>query len=249
MGNVCSITSRLVEVAELLERARPLALAGSRALPVVPALAPLLPEGLRRGSTLALPRGPGHTSLLLALLAGASGSGVWCAVVGMPSLGAEAAAAAGIDLGRLALVPDPGDRWAPVVSALLDGIDVVAVGLRRPRPADARRLSARARHQGAVLVGVGSAWPEVDMALRVAGVEWEGLGQGHGHLRRRRLDVEATGRRGADRPRRASLWLPSDSGAAEGCADALIGACKGGTDGVLRAAAAEVRRTRVPAAI
>ncbi|HET6810948.1 MAG TPA: hypothetical protein VFH50_08070 [Acidimicrobiales bacterium] len=185
-------------------------------MPVVPALAPLLPQGLQRGSTLALPGGAGRTSLLLALLAGASGSGAWCAVVGMPALGAEAAAAAGIDLGRLALVPDPGERWPTVVAALLDGIDVVAVGIRRPRPADARRLSARARHQGAVLLGVGSAWPESDVALRVAGAEWEGLGRGHGHLRRRRLDVEATGRRGADRPRRTSLWLPSDSGAAEG---------------------------------
>ena len=247
-----------MEVAELLERARPLALAGSRALPVVPALAPLLPEGLRRGSTLALPGGPGHTSLLLALLAGASASGAWCAVAGMPALGAEAAAATGVDLGRLALVPEPGDRWATAVSALLDGIDVVAVEHRRPRPAEARRLSARARHHGAVLMGIGSAWPEADLTFRVAAVEWEGLGQGHGHLRCRRIEVEVTGRRGADRPRRTSLWLPSDSGAAEGCAEALVGGCKGSNDlfitdsrgaGAPRQAAGEVRRTRVPVAM
>ncbi|HEX5268352.1 MAG TPA: hypothetical protein VFW24_16410, partial [Acidimicrobiales bacterium] len=225
-----------MEVAELLERARPLAPAGSRALPVVPALAPLLPGGVRRGSTLALPGGPGHTSLLLALLAGVSASGAWCAVVGMPALGAEAAAAAGVDLGRLALVPAPGERWPTVVSALLDGIDVVAVDHRRPRPADARRLSVRARHHGAVLLGVGSAWPEADLVLRVAGAEWDGLGRGHGHLRQRRIEVEVTGRRAADRPRRTSLWLPSDSGAAEGCTDAVsTGAGKGTTDGVLRA--------------
>ena len=236
-----------MEVAELLERARPLSLAGSRALPVVPALAPLLPQGLRRGSTLALPGGPGRTSLLLALLAGASASGTWCAVVGMPALGAEAGAAAGVDLGRLALVPEPGDRWPTVVSALLDGIDVVAVEHRRPRPADARRLSARARHHGAVLLGVGSAWPDADLTLRVAAVEWDGLGQGHGHLRRRRMEVDATGRRGADRPRRTSLWLPSDSGAAEGSNEPVVTDRRGA--GAPRQAAGEVRRTRVPAAM
>ena len=206
-----------MEVAELLERTRPLALAGTRALPVAPGLAPLLPAGLRRGSTVALGAVPGRTSLLLALLAGASGAGSWCAVVGMPRLGAEAAAAAGVDLGRLALVPDPGDRWATVVSALLDGVDLVAVGLERPpRAADARRLSARARHNSAVLVVVGGAWPEApDLSLRVVRASWEGLGRGYGHLRRRRLEVEVTGRRGEGRPRRAALWLPSDSGPVE----------------------------------
>ena len=203
-----------MEVAELLERARPLALAGSRALPVAAAFAPLLPGGLTRGGTVALPGGPGCTSLLLALLSEASASGSWCAVVGMPGLGAEAAAAAGVDLGRLALVPEPGDRWPTVVSALLDGVDLVVIGLvalgpPRPRPADARRLSTRARHHSSVLVPVGGGWPEApDLSLTVTAASWEGLGRGHGHLRRRRVEVEATGRRGAGRPRRASLWLP-----------------------------------------
>lgn len=215
MGNVCSVSSRLVEVAELLERARPLAPAGSRALPVAPALAPLLPGGLRRGATVALPAGTGSTSLLLAVLAGASGAGSWCAVVGMPALGGEAAATAGVDLGRLALVPAPGDRWPTVVSALLDGIDLVAVHHPRPRYADARLLSSRARHHSAVLLAVGADWPGADLSLRVTAVAWEGLGQGHGHLRRRRVEVEVAGRRAAGRPRRGSLWLPSDSGAVE----------------------------------
>ena len=181
---------------------------------MAPALAPLLPGGLTRGGTVALPGGPGCTSLLLALLSEASASGSWCAVVGMPGLGTEAAAAAGVDLARLALVPDPGARWPTVVSALLDGVDLVVVGVAavgppRPRAADARRLSARARHHSSVLVAAGGAWPEAaDLSLTVTASSWEGLGQGHGHLRRRRVEVEATGRRGAGRPRRASLWLP-----------------------------------------
>ena len=210
MGNVCSISSVSVEVAELLDRTRPVALAGCRALSVAAGLETLLPGGLRRGGTVALAEGPGRTSLLLALLSGPSAEGSWCAVVGMPGLGAEAAAAAGVDLGRLALVPDPGDRWPTVVSSLLDGVDLVVLDVAALRPrlraADARRLAARARHHSSVLVALGG-WPEApDLSLRVAGVHWEGLGGGHGHLRRGAMDVEVTGRRQAGRPRRASLW-------------------------------------------
>jgi hypothetical protein len=48
---------------------------------------------------------------------------------------------------------------------------------------------------------------EPDLVLVVTGARWEGLGSGHGHLRVRRVRVEATGRRDAARPRRADLVL------------------------------------------
>ena len=206
-------------MAELLERARPVAPASQRALPVCPALAPVLPAGLARGSTVGV--GPGGRPcrspdlyLLLAVVAGASAAGSWCAIVGLPDLGVEAAAAMGVDLGRLALVPDPGERWPTVVATLLDGIDLVVLGGSvRVRAGDARRLSARARNRGAVLVVAD--WPETPDLVVTAGTgTWEGLGRGHGHLFRRRVDVEVGGRRGG-RPRRAELWLPSASGTAE----------------------------------
>lgn len=203
-------------MAELLERARPVAPAAQRALPVCPGLSGLLPYGLARGSTVGV--AAGDLYILLALLIGASAAGSWCAVVGLPELGVEAAAAMGVDLERLALVPEPGERWPTVVSTLLDGIDVVVLGLSRavrPRVGDARRLSARARHQGAVLVVAGAKWPESpDLSLVEGEGTWDGLGRGHGHLLRRRVDVELSGRR-AVRPRRVSLWLPSESGAVE----------------------------------
>ena len=205
-------------MAELLERVRPVAPAAQRALPVVPPLAGLLPGGLPRGSTVGV---GGDIYLLLALVAGASAAGSWCALVGLPRLGVEAAAALGVEPERLVLVPHPGERWPTVVSTLLDGIDVVVVGLSRhlrPRAGDARRLSARARQRGATLVvveGAGGAWPETpDLSLAVGVGMWEGLGRAHGHLLRRRVDVELTGRR-VGRPRRTSLWLPSDSGQVE----------------------------------
>jgi hypothetical protein len=90
------------------------------------------------------------------------------------------------------------------------------------RAADGRRLVARTRERGAVLVQVGGArptgdlWPEgADVALRVVQATWEGLGEGHGHLRARRVTVEAGGRREAARTRRAELWLPSADGTVE----------------------------------
>src|SRR3954451_10084986 len=109
-----------------------------RVLPVAPELSGLVPSrGLRRGGPVAVATGreapaSGGTSLLLALLAEASRSGSWCAVVGVPSLGAIAAAESGIALDRLPLVPDPATEWATVVAALIDGVDVVVAAVPGP---------------------------------------------------------------------------------------------------------------------
>ena len=217
---------------ELKNLARPVSLARERTLPVLPALADLLPEGgLRRGSTVAVagdaPRAsrseaearPGATSLALALLAGPSQAGSWCAAVGLPSLGLVAATEVGIALERFPLVARPGEEWPAVVAALVDAVDVVLVCLpRHVRMGDARRLVAKTRDRGAVLVTTGeSAAFAADVRLSVAGASWEGLGQGHGHLRARRLDVVATGRGAAARERRVSLWLPAAGGGVTEC--------------------------------
>ncbi|WP_410597751.1 hypothetical protein [Amycolatopsis sp. lyj-23] len=194
-------------VAAKAERAR----ATGRVLPVVPALAGLLPEaGLRRGSTVAV---HGGTSLLLALLAGATAAGSWSAVVGMPSLGLAAAAEYGVDLTRLALVRHPGPELPAVVAALLDGVDVVAVQPETLQPAVARRLSARARHRGAVLLAAG-AWPGADVELSCRREAWSGPAQGYGHLESRRAQVRAHGRGAAARPTSADLHLPNSAGQA-----------------------------------
>ncbi len=198
-------------LAGLPESVRPVSLAGGRMLPVLPALDGLLPGGgLRRGSTVAV---SGSTSLALALLAGPSAAGSWCAVVGMPSLGLVAAAEVGVAIGRLALVAAPGRDWAAVVAALLDALDVVVVRVpdRAVRAADARRLAARARERGAVLVPLGR-WEGADVRLSVATSSWEGLDGGAGHLQARLVEVVAEGRGAAARPRRARLWLPAADG-------------------------------------
>ncbi|CAO5232918.1 hypothetical protein [Frankia sp. AgKG'84/4] len=180
-----------------------------RLLPVVSALAAILPEaGLRRGTTIGV---SGSASLLLTLLSGPSQAGAWCAVVGFAHLGLLAAAETGVALERLALVPVPGPRWPVVVAALLDAMDIVVVcPPARSRPADGRRLTARARERGAVLITVGD-WEGAD--LRVVAVErrWEGLGLGHGQVRAANLLVEVSGRGAARRPRRAWLSGPGEA--------------------------------------
>jgi hypothetical protein len=187
-------------------------LADERLLPVLPALRPLLPhQGLRRGTTVAV---ASSAALALALVAGASAAGSWVAAVGLPDLGIVAAAETGIALERLALVPVPGARaWPTVVAAFLDAVDVVLVRSPAGLPAGlARRLAARARERGAVLVPLG-AWSEpADLRLAITASDWHGLGQGHGSLLARRVEVVASGRGAAARERRVLLWLPSPDG-------------------------------------
>ncbi len=220
-------------LARLAEQVGPTTLAREQRLPVLPALEALLPGGLRRGSSVSV-SGPAATSLALAVAAGPSADGAWVAAVGFPSLGLVAAAELGVSLDRLVLVADPGqepgmtDPWSAVVAALVDAFEVVLVHVpadgRRVSGGEARRLAARTRERGAVLVRVGSAvpgaagtgWPEgADVSLTVGSAAWEGLGEGHGHLRARRVVVESGGRREAARPRRAELWLPAAGGGVE----------------------------------
>jgi hypothetical protein len=187
-----------------------------RRLEVPEALGALLPHGgPRRGTTVGIGAGaaPGACSLALALVSAASQAGRWVAVVGEPALGPVAAAQYGLRLDQLALVPDPGPQWAVVAAALLESIDVVVVRLPgRARPADARRLVARARERGAVLVILGEGWPEApELRLAVTAVAWEGLAVGHGHLQARRVEVAVSGRR-AGPDRQGWLWLPGPDG-------------------------------------
>jgi hypothetical protein len=139
----------------------------------------------------------GTTSLLLALLA--APRDVWCAVVGLPDLGLLAAAEMGVDLGRLGVIADPGPDPLQVISVLADGIDVIAtaspVGLSGGLPPARQRVIAGKLREGGAVLLVAGRWPGADLALTVRGVRWSGLGDGHGRLRDRELDVGIGGRR------------------------------------------------------
>src|SRR5215217_2002170 len=94
-----------------------------RVIPVVSPLRKGFPSfGLPRGNTVAV---HDSTSLLLALLAEATKTGSWVAVVGMPDLGLAAAAELGVELTRVVLIPEPGAQFVSVVAALFEGVDLV----------------------------------------------------------------------------------------------------------------------------
>jgi hypothetical protein len=177
-------------------------------LPVLPALAGLLPAGgLRRGSVLQVER---SAALTLALLGAASAGGAWCALVGMPTAGVLAATEVGIDTDRLVLVPEPGPDWPVVVAALVDAIDIVVLAPPTTlAPARNRRLAARVRDRSAVLL-VHGRWEGAEIALRTSQSRWYGIGSGHGRLTGYELDVESRGRGAASRPRHALLQFGSD---------------------------------------
>ena len=192
----------------------PLALAHEQTLPVLPELEELLPGGsIRRGSIVGV-EGTGATSLALALAAGPSAAGSWTAFVGLPSIGLKAAEEAGVILSRLLVVrPPTPSSWSNIVAALVGSVDVIMVaGGRRSGRGDLRRLTARLRERGSVMIrlGVGDG---ADVRLRVVGSEWNGLGDGHGLLQRRRVEVKADGRGASSRPRSGEMYLPNLDGA------------------------------------
>jgi hypothetical protein len=193
---------------------------GTRVLPVDPRLADLLPDGgLRTGTTVVV---RGSTSLLLTLLAEASRDGAWTVLVGYPAAGMAAAADAGCDLARTLVVPLPAGSGvdAPaVLAALIDGMDVVVIG---PEVAlleqDRRRLTARARDRGTVLVsalptsasgaGGSAGWAGAHVVLEATAGDWAGTDHGAGWLRRRTLRVRRTGRGSAARPVNLDVEVP-----------------------------------------
>jgi len=186
-------------------------------LPTAPVIADLLPErGLRVGGTYAVPE---STSLLLALLAEPSQAGKWCAIIGIPWFGAEAAAGFGIDLERVVLVPEPGDRWLAVAAAVSEVVPLVVLRPGgRVRDADAARLSARLRDRGGVLLVQGM-WPDAQAVLTADDPEWSGLDEGAGVLESRTVTITATSRR-APSPKRARVRLPGATGALEAVSEA-----------------------------
>ena len=100
----------------------------------------------------------GSTTVLLAALALRQGATGWCGVIGGDGLGWCAATEVGLDLNRVLTVPTSllDDASTPTVTAaLLDGVDVLLIGApvaERLRPQHRRRLLARARERGRLIL-------------------------------------------------------------------------------------------------
>jgi hypothetical protein len=199
-------------------------LAHHRYLPVDEAFATLLPDpGLVRGRIVGC-TGAAATSLALALASRATVTGSWLAVVGMAPIGIEAARELGVAIDRLVSIDAEGCRsgdWADRVAAATDGFELI---ITRP-PANVERVIRKVRQRvqarGVVLLtvhsGAGSSGVGADVVLETRVTKaggWEGLGRGHGHLRRRRVVVRAGGRR-VPHQVECELWLPGVTGRPE----------------------------------
>lgn len=158
---------------------------GSKSLLSLPeSLAEHLPSVLPRGSVVVA---SGARSLTLQMVAAVTSAGGHVAIVGQPDVGLLAAVEMGADLTRLALVPNPGTDSIEVAAVLLDGMDLVVLGLggRSVPLSRARAVTARARNKSCTLLVTGGDWQGAKMRLeaRVCGYE---IG---GRIRKVRLAV------------------------------------------------------------
>lgn len=192
----------------------------SRRLPVLPvpsALAGMLPHGGLVRGTVASVSGAG--SLLIGLVAAVTGAGGHVAVVGQPRFGILAAVEMGAQLSKLALIPDPGSDPVEVAAILLDGVDLVVLGLGglSVPPTRARAVVARARSKGSTLLVTDGHWDGAELRLDATVHGYDGLGSGRelgrGRLRGVRLSVCARGR--SMRPRTVRLDLRATNGRIE----------------------------------
>ncbi|HEY8217855.1 MAG TPA: hypothetical protein VIH82_12020 [Acidimicrobiia bacterium] len=200
---------------EIAGRSRPVTLAREQSLTVTGRLGEALPLGaLQRGTVVAVDgaRGAGATSVAFSLVAAVTATGEWAAAVELEgTLGLEAAARAGVALERFAVVRcGSRDRWATTVATLLDGVTLVLAEVPpHARAGDVRRLVARARERGAVLVALpapGARWPgDATLRLVAAGGCWPGLARGGGLLEERVLRLTISGKGAAARAHEAEL--------------------------------------------
>jgi hypothetical protein len=141
-------------------------------LPVPQWLADALPAPLPRGTVAML---SGARSLLLSMVAAVTAAGGNAAIVGQPDIGLLAAVEMGADLSRLAVIPDPGTDPVEVAAVLIDGMDLVVLGLggRRVSLTRARAVVARARLKGCTLLVTDGDWQGAPTRLeaRVCGYD------------------------------------------------------------------------------
>lgn len=165
-----------------------------RMLPVPPPIGDLLPRGgLTRGTVISV---DGAASVLIGLLATVTAGGGHAAVIGMPRLGLLAVAEQGADLAKIALVPKPEESAIEVAAILLEGHDLVVLGLsgEAVSPSRVRAVIARARSRGAVLAVTNGHWAGPDLRIESRVVGYTGLGQGHGRVTAVQLEVAAAGK-------------------------------------------------------
>jgi hypothetical protein len=162
-------------------------------LPIPPLLADVLPDALPRGTVAVL---SGARSLPLSMVAAVTAGGGNAAIVGQPDIGLLAAVEMGADLSRLAVIPDPGTDPVEVAAVLMDGMDLVLLGLggRSVSMTRARAVVARAHHKGCALLVTDGDWQGASMRLEARVCGYETGAPGFGRINKVRLHVCARGR-------------------------------------------------------
>ncbi|MBC2682177.1 hypothetical protein GSS87_07175 [Corynebacterium sp. 4HC-13] len=118
------------------------------------------------------------------MLAAVTREGGCVAVVGYPSLALAAVEAAGGDLERMVVVPDPEPHALAVVGTLVEGLDMVLFAPSAPiAPACARPVEARLRKSKCALLVTGYTWPRARLTIDVSMTGVVGLGYGLGRIR------------------------------------------------------------------
>ncbi len=175
-------------------------------LPLPSHMTPLLEGGgIRRGSTVNV---VGSLAVVAMVMAEVTRAGLWCAVLDVPALSATAAARAGVDLAHCVFVAT-GAQMAAAAATLIGGVDLVVLGEpSRLSAVSLRKLAARARQSGTVLLGTGS-WPSADVQWELTGSAWSGLADGYGQLTSRTVQLHSSGRR-VPRPRQARMTVGVD---------------------------------------
>jgi len=160
------------------------------------------------GDPALLPRGTvavlsGARSLALRMVATVTAGGGNAVIVGQPDIGLLAAVEMGADLSRIAVVPDPGNDPVEVAAVLIDGMDLVVLGLggRRVTRTRARAVVARARQKGCTVLVTDGDWEGASTRLqaRVCGYELTpsfggGTPPGVGRISGVRLQISRCGR-------------------------------------------------------
>ncbi|NLG55290.1 MAG: hypothetical protein GX542_06530 [Rhodococcus sp.] len=123
------------------------------------------------------------------------------AIVGHPQFGLLAAVEMGAKLERIALIPHPGPDPIEIAAVLLDGMDLVVLGLSGTAVSlsRARAVQARARNKGATLLVTGGSWDGTEVWLdaqvgHYRGVVARGADRSIGRLCTYRLRASARGR-------------------------------------------------------
>ncbi len=196
--------------ADFAQRHAQRAAGGVGPLPVTEVLQPLFGgAGFERGHIYGI-AGEAPLSLLFALVARGTADGSWLALVNLQRAGLLSAHEHGVALQRTVCVDvAAGTQWSHVVGALVDGFDFVVVSSPVCSVNEARRITARVKAQGSVLLVLGKPGAfDVDATFAAHTVQW----QFDTYASARTVDVEAHGRR-VYGTRSCRVQLPAATGA------------------------------------